>query len=42
VAANQIQFAATMGVIKLFEITITVCTVWIIVSGLVRSFRENR
>jgi len=31
-----------MGAIELFEITIMVCTVWIIVSGLLHSFRENR
>jgi len=31
-----------MGLIELFEITIAVCTVWIIVSGLVRRLRESR
>jgi hypothetical protein len=42
VAATQIQISTDMGIIELFEITITVCTIWIIVSGLVHSFRENR
>jgi hypothetical protein len=40
--ANQVYFATTMGAIELFEIVITVCTVWIIVSGLLYGFRENR
>jgi len=31
-----------MGIIELFEITIAICTGWIIVSALVRGFRENR
>ena len=31
-----------MGIIELFEITIAVCTARIIVSALVRRFRESR
>jgi hypothetical protein len=30
-----------MGIIELFEITIAVCTVWIIVSAVMRRYREN-
>jgi hypothetical protein len=36
------QLATAMGAIELLEIAITVCSVWIIVSGLLHSFRENR
>jgi len=39
-AANQI--AAAMGFIELFEITIAFCTVWIVVSAVLRRFREGR
>ncbi len=39
-AANQI--AAAMGIIELFEITIAFCTVWIVVSAVLRRFREGR
>jgi hypothetical protein len=39
-AANQI--AVVMGIIELFEITIAVCTAWIIVSAVVRRVREGR
>jgi hypothetical protein len=33
---------AAMGIIELFEITIAFCTVWIIVSAVVRRIREGR
>jgi len=36
------EFATVMGIIELFEITIAVSATWIIVSALVRGFRENR
>jgi hypothetical protein len=41
-AVNQIQFATGMIIIELFEIAMVICTAWIIASGLLRSFRENR
>jgi hypothetical protein len=42
VTANQTEFATVMGIIELFEIAMAVCTVWIIMSALVRRFRESR
>jgi hypothetical protein len=36
------KLAGVMGIIELFEITIAVCTVWIIVSTVMRRYRQNR
>jgi hypothetical protein len=41
-AATQILFTIAMGIIELFEITIAICTAWMIVAGLLHSLRENR
>jgi hypothetical protein len=42
VTTNQSEFAVVMGIIELFEITIAVCTAWIIVSAVLRRLREGR
>jgi hypothetical protein len=39
--SDQGEFGAVMGIIELFEITVAICTAWIIVSALVRRFREG-
>ncbi len=39
-AANQI--AVVMGIIELFEVTIAFCTVWIIVSAVVRRINLSK
>jgi hypothetical protein len=39
--AARIRSATVVGIIELFEIAMTLCAAWIIVSGLVRSLREN-